>query len=78
MQAEVELASFASVDGSLERGRPVDHQTRACHDALLVGLDHAAVDASAEAEVVGIDYQVTLPLHDCRPDAPVAPSSHYE
>jgi hypothetical protein len=67
MQTEVELGVLASIARCLDRSRLVDHEARARDDAALVGLDDAAVDASAEAEVIGVDYDIALHFFDCRP-----------
>jgi hypothetical protein len=55
VQADAKLGSFASVGGGLRRSRPLDHEAGARHDSALVRLDDPSVDASANAEVVGVD-----------------------
>ena len=59
--AEVDVQAEPSAGAPARRRRPppaprrAHHQARARDDALLVGAHDAAVDARAEAEVVGVD-----------------------
>jgi hypothetical protein len=74
MQADSEPWVLAGVLRCLDRRSPVDHQARARDDAAFMRLDHAAVDAAAVAEVVGIHYEIALASHNCPPSL----VSHYE
>ena len=63
VQAHAQLGMCARVGGRLLGARPIDHQAGAGDDAPLVRLDDPAVDARAEAEVVGVDDHVLRGLH---------------
>ena len=59
MESEAQLGSAARVRGRLLRSRLIDHQARTGDDSVFVRFDDAAIDASAVAEVVGVDDTVT-------------------
>src|SRR5262249_15337053 len=71
--AEIEVqteAQSGTRPGELDRlggGLVSDHQAGAGHDPASMGLDNAAVDARALAEVIGIHHENTPAGHGYRP-----------
>src|SRR5213078_3125857 len=57
MQPDAQRGAGATQYGRLDRRRPAHHQARAREDALAMRLDDPAVDAAADAEIVGSDNQ---------------------
>src|SRR2546422_11119841 len=55
MQADAQGRACAAYVSRLFRCGPVDHQARAREDARAMRLDDPAVDAAADAEIVGRD-----------------------
>ena len=71
-RVELEMQADSELWVALARTPPprpppglLDHQARARDDAVFVRLDHAAVDAAAVAEVVGVDNQVAHGRGEC-------------
>src|SRR5262249_9179916 len=52
-----------------------DHQAGAGHDPASMGLDNAAVDPRALAEVISIDHENTPAAHGYRPNSSRTPAS---
>ena|SRR5215510_7661358 len=67
VQAEAESGTRPAQFDRFGGGLVSDHEAGARHDPASMGLNNAAVDARALAEVIGIDHENTPAGHVYRP-----------
>jgi hypothetical protein len=59
VQTDAEPRSPSRLRDGLDRARPLDHEAAIRHDAFIVCAQDSTVDATAVAEVVGVDEQIS-------------------